>query len=117
MKPHYLLNSILFTVFCAILSLSSPALAAPDPLILQAQDQLRQALNAGGPAPSDEDKTALLKSALNLLKQSPAAVYRGPLKRAIAYVKSAIFEMSSGAQDNKAKDYIYKALDELRAIT
>jgi hypothetical protein len=116
MKTHVILSLVWFAIFGAISSLSSPAIAGPDPLILQAQDQLRQALNAGGPAPSNADKTALLKSALELLRQSPA-VYHRQRQRAIQYVKSALAELGNGDPDNKANDYIYKALDELRAIT
>ena len=116
MKTHTILTLAWFTVLGAILSLSSPAFAEPDPLIVQARDQLHQALDASGPPQSNDDKTAHLKSALELLKQSPA-VYRGQRMRAIQFVKSALFEVGRGDPDNKANDYIYKALDELRLIT
>jgi hypothetical protein len=116
MKTHAILSLTRFTVLGAILSLSSPAVAAPDPLILQAQDALRQAINAGGVPPSNDDKMADLKSARDLLLQSPA-VYHGQRARAIQYVKSAIFELGNGDPDNKVNNYIYEALDELRSIS
>jgi hypothetical protein len=116
MKTHSVLNLVWFAILGAILGFSSPAHAAGDPLINQARDQLHQALNPGGNAPSDADKTALLKSALTFLQKSPA-IYRGQRKRAIEDVTAALFELGRGDPDHKTNDYIRKALDEVRDIT
>ncbi|MCE0497614.1 MAG: hypothetical protein LV481_06690 [Methylacidiphilales bacterium] len=117
MKTPTILSLAWYTLLGAILSLSSPAFADASPLILQAQDELHQALDASGPPPNIDDKTKHLKSALDLLQQS-APVYRGQRAKAIEFVKAALLELGKDDPNlNKVDDYIENALDEIRSIT
>jgi hypothetical protein len=116
MKIQKSLLIVWLSVLAGVLVFSSPAMAAGDPLIDQARDQLHQALNPGGDPPSDADRITLLKSALKELRES-APVYRGQRAKAIEDIRQALELLQQGDADHKVDDLIRDALDKVRDIT
>ena len=90
---------------------------ADNPLLSDAADDLHQALNPGGDAPSVADRTKLVQAALQSLQKVPRGGYHGHLKNAITLVQSALDVLDKGDPDNKASEYIHEAWDEVREIS
>lgn len=117
MKACSILNVFWLALIGLFLGLSSPAQAEGDPLLNKARDLLHKAWNPDGDAPNDADRTAMLKSALTLLKKAPPGAYHGHKLKAIEFINSALFELQKGDPDHKVTDYIRNALDQVRDIT
>jgi len=118
MKTRCLSSFFGLAILGAFLSLSSLALAdVDDPLLNDARANLEKAWNPGGDPPSDDDRVALLKSALADLKKVPPGGYHGHRMKAIDFIQSALFELDKGDPDHKAGDYIHSAVEEIRNIT
>ena len=78
-------------------------------------DKLHQAMNPGGDAPSDAERTALLQAALKELKDLPFG-YRGHRNAAISDVKMALDALKSGNENNEVYNDIRDADAEVRTM-
>jgi hypothetical protein len=118
MKNRSMVGLLSLAVLAAFLGLGSLVHAAVDnPSLNDARTDLHDALNPGGPPLSLADKTKLVKAALDSLKQVPEGGYRGHLKSARSLCETALDVLGKGDPDDKAKDYIRQALEEVRDLT
>jgi hypothetical protein len=117
MKNRRLLNYLCLAAVGALLSLPSLARASDLPMLDDARDLLEKAWNPGGDTPSDADRIQLLNAALADLQKTPRGHYHHHLEDALAFVKSALYQLQKGDPDHKAGDIIRSALDEVRDLT
>jgi hypothetical protein len=65
--------------------------------------------------PTSDEQTALLQKALKMIKGVPH-VYRGQLKRATQDINSALSELADGDKAHRARELIFDADNEIKAI-
>jgi hypothetical protein len=116
MKASFVRNAFLIATTGAFLGLSEPLFAdnSSDAMMHQAEDMVHQALNPGGDAPSDAQRTELLTKALELLKDTPDKNYRKHRMKAIRDIKAALDDMKLGQPSNQVTNDIRDADLEIR---
>jgi len=113
MKCRHLLAILGLAVLSAFMGMPAHA---DDPMVNEAQSDLEKAWNPAGDPPSNDDRTALLKSALGLLQKVPA-IYHGHRVKAMGFIQDALLELQKGDSDQKATDLIHSAVDEVRDMS
>jgi hypothetical protein len=104
-----LLPLVALAALGASLIFASAAYGDMPAMARDAHNELEQALNVGGPTPSDADRTTHLKAALEDLKSLPPdRTYRGRYM-ASSYIKSALYEISHGGLPNQIESDIRDA--------
>jgi len=115
-RTHFL--SLLFFVITGIFFSSSVAFGDDDnPATLA--DVHKILLQAAGyqsdTPPTSDEQTELLNKALKMIAKIPHA-YHGQLKAATRDINAALSELSNGDPAHKAKEDIYDADDQIKAI-
>ena len=113
MKNSFLRRAVLIALVSLSVSLPLSADDKTD-MLEKAFDLVHQAWNPAGDPPSNEQRTDLLNQALKLMQDAPDHHLRNHRVQAILDVKAALAEIQKGDPDQKAKNYIHDANDELR---
>ena len=113
-RPLTRLSKTAALAFLASVALEISSLHADEHSTLEAiHDKLHQAMNPGGDAPSNADRTSLLKAALEELKDlSPW--YHGHRNAAISDIKMALDALKAGDENNEVYNDIRNADNEVR---
>ena len=92
----------------ALFLTAAPVRADDHALIEDAHHQLELAMNPGGPAPSDADRTTELKAAMEDLR-NVTPFHHGVRVRAMFDIKAALNDVSSGDPGHQAVNDIREA--------
>jgi len=114
MKPLAIRSTFLAAIMIAAFGISMPAFGNDTDMLNKALDLVHQAWNPSGDTPSDDQRTDLLKQALQLAKDAPDHHLRNHRVKAILDIKAALSEIGRGDPDHKAVEYIHDADSELR---
>jgi hypothetical protein len=115
MKTTRLLALFWIALIGAALNLTSPVFADA-PKADDVREILEKAWNPSGDAPSNADRTDMLKQAMKLLK-SMTVGYHGHRIKAMKFIDSALYELDKGDPDHKVTDLIHSAMNEVRDMT
>jgi hypothetical protein len=115
MKTTRFLTFFWLALLGVTLILSSPAMADA-PKADDVREILEKAWNPSGDAPSNADRTDMLKQAMKLLK-SMTVGYHGHRMKAMKFIDSALYELDKGDPDHKVTDLIHSAVSEVRDMT
>jgi hypothetical protein len=119
-RPITHLGKIVALTFLAsgALEISLPLHADEHSMIEAIHDKLHQAMNPGGDAPSDAERTSLLQAALEELKDLPFGHWGhwGHRNAAISDVKMALDALKSGNENREVYNDIRDADAEVRTM-
>jgi len=113
MKTSLFAGWMMALALLLLLALPAHADASRD-MMNQSLDLVQQALNQGGPTPSDDERTDLLNKALTLAKGANADNYQWHRTKAIKAMQSALGQLKQGDPNGAATDDIRRAESELR---
>jgi hypothetical protein len=114
MKSLFIGKALGIAVMCSVLCFSAPLFGA-QPEINQALDLVHQAWGPSADTPPTNDqRTTLLKQALDLLKNCPDHHVKGHRVAAIKDIETALDLLKNGDPDGKAVESIHDADSQLR---
>jgi len=83
-------------------------------MLNQAIDLVDQALNTGGPMPSNDERTDLVTKALDLAQNAPGTNFQGHRIKAVKALQAALDQLKQGDPNGTTTDFIRAAKEELR---
>ena len=114
MKTSTILGMFWVAVLSTFLGFSTPAFGdGSRDMVNQALDLTQQALNEGGPPPSNDQRKELLKQALDLLGNETVN-FHGHVGRAMNAIRAALNKLKKGDPFDTATEDIRRAQDQLR---
>jgi hypothetical protein len=115
MKNSIVRYAVYSVAVYAILGWSVPAFAGDDGALLkQAEDLVHQAWNPEGDPPSNDDRTQMLKKAIDLAINEPDHRLGGTRVDAIRLMKAALEEIKNGDPNGKVNSDLQDADRMLR---